>query len=262
MLYFIYFLLGFIATLIGAIAGLGGGIIIKPLLDLLGDYNLQSISVLSVFTVFMMAVVSLISSKQFRKQIDKTQSLYIAIGSINGGLIGKFIFRFLIEQEIVTNQIVGQIQSAMLVGIMVIILILMNFRHLFTTYKLSHPTSIVAIGFLLGILSAFLGIGGGPLNVAILCWLFSMNTKQATINSVFIIFFSQLAAISVIVFGNNWSSYQLHMLPAMIIGGALGGLLGSRFAILINTNQIMKVFNVTIFCIMFINIYNFFHTSQ
>ena len=43
-------------------------------------------------------------------------------------------------------------------------------------------------------LSAFLGIGGGPINLAILSFCFSMDSKTAALNSLYIILFSQAAS--------------------------------------------------------------------
>lgn len=59
MIELIYFIIGLIATLIGSLAGLGGGIIIKPMLDLLGHFDVATITILSAATVFAMSIVSL-----------------------------------------------------------------------------------------------------------------------------------------------------------------------------------------------------------
>ena len=53
----IYFLVGIIATTIGAISGIGGGVIIKPVLDTLGNYDISTISILSSFTRFLCQIV-------------------------------------------------------------------------------------------------------------------------------------------------------------------------------------------------------------
>ena len=42
----------------------------------------------------------------------------------------------------------------------------------------------------LGILSSFLGIGGGPINLVVLFFFFSMDTKTAAQNSLYTILFS------------------------------------------------------------------------
>ncbi|MCD8330303.1 MAG: sulfite exporter TauE/SafE family protein, partial [Lachnospiraceae bacterium] len=47
-----------------------------------------------------------------------------------------------------------------------------------------------------GFLGAFLGIGGGPFNVAALTYFFSMDMKTAAQNSLYIIVFSQATGIA------------------------------------------------------------------
>ncbi len=49
----VYFLIILFATIVGAGAGMGGGVIIKPTLDLISDYNVVTISFLSSVTVFL-----------------------------------------------------------------------------------------------------------------------------------------------------------------------------------------------------------------
>lgn len=56
-----------LATTIGATAGLGGGVIIKPLLDLIGWHSLADISFISTCTVLSMALYSV--SNQLRHGI-------------------------------------------------------------------------------------------------------------------------------------------------------------------------------------------------
>lgn len=51
------------------------------------------------------------------------------------------------------------------------------------------------MGVLLGIISSFLGIGGGPINLVVLGYCFSMDSKTAAVISLYIILFSQLASL-------------------------------------------------------------------
>src|SRR5699024_12677236 len=78
----IYFLTGLIATMFGSMAGLGGGFIIKPVLDFLGDYGVESIAVLSVSTVFGLGWVSLLTSGKSDVKLNVKSSFPIALGSI------------------------------------------------------------------------------------------------------------------------------------------------------------------------------------
>ena len=51
---FICFLISFIASTVGAICGVGGGVIIKPVLDLFGVASVSTVSFLSGCTVLSM----------------------------------------------------------------------------------------------------------------------------------------------------------------------------------------------------------------
>ncbi|MFK4998842.1 TSUP family transporter [Bacillus sp. N9] len=90
----IYFLVGLLASTIGAIAGLGGGIIIKPVLDGIGTYDVATIGILSAATVFAMACVSLLKAARSGVKVNGKVSYLLAIGSISGGIIGKFFLTF------------------------------------------------------------------------------------------------------------------------------------------------------------------------
>ena len=54
----VYFLIAICATTVGSLTGMGGGVIIKPLMDVLHGFDVQTIGVLSAITVFAMSVVS------------------------------------------------------------------------------------------------------------------------------------------------------------------------------------------------------------
>ncbi|WP_282155929.1 sulfite exporter TauE/SafE family protein [Cytobacillus gottheilii] len=254
-MFIVYFAIGLIATVFGAVAGLGGGVIIKPVLDLFGDFDLPTIGVLSAATVLSMAAVSLIKLRNKEVKIDKGTSSILAAGSILGGLAGKTVFN-VIAISLNVPTITAIIQSTLLAILLTLILIYFKKKHSLKSYLVKNGVIIFLVGGALGFLSAFLGIGGGPLNVAILCLLFSMSTKNAGVNSIFIIFFSQLSALLLIAFSGGFGDYDLSMLYVMIPGGILGGWIGSNIVTKITNSQVEKIFNIAILIIILINLYN------
>ncbi len=260
VIFILYFAIGLIASTLGAIAGLGGGVIIKPVLDLFGHYDLPTIGVLSAATVLSMATVSLIKMRKSDVKVDKVSSSFIALGSILGGIIGKAIFN-LIAISLNIPMITAIIQSSLLAILLSLIFIYFKKKHSLKSYLVKNKAIILAVGFTLGFLSAFLGIGGGPLNVAVLCLLFSMTAKNAGLNSIFIIFFSQLSALLLIAFTSGFGDYNLIMLTVMIPGGILGGLIGSMIVTKLSNVQVEKIFNIAILIIIFINLYNIVKVS-
>ena len=251
----IYFAVGIIATIFGALAGLGGGVIIKPVLDLLGDYDVGTISILSAATVFSMSVVSLINSRKSEVTVNVKQSFTIAIGSIVGGFIGKVLFNQIVDW-IGISDLVTVIQSVMIASLMIVIYVLVRHREKFTKRNVHNKVAIFCMGIILGLIAAFLGIGGGPLNVAILSMFFAMSAKEAALNSIFIIFFSQLSALMLTAFSTGFASFDLSMLGFMIVGGVSGGLIGSRISRMVSNETVLKIFMVGIVGIICISVFN------
>lgn len=141
---------------------------------------------------------------------------------------------------------------------MMIIFMFVRFEHAIKTYEVQSNSLISLVGLGLGVLSAFLGIGGGPLNIAILRFMFSMNAKEAMINSIFIIVFSQFSNLLMIGFTTGYSRYDLSMLGYMIVGGILGGFLGAMLAAKFTDRQVEIIFNALLVAILLINLYIFF----
>ncbi|MCG4734228.1 TSUP family transporter, partial [Casaltella massiliensis] len=110
----------------------------------------------------------------------------------------------------------------------------------------------------LGAISAFLGIGGGPINVATFTILFSMIANEAARNSILVIFFSQGSKIISIAVTTGFSSYNLDMLPYMLVGGVLGGIIGYKINKAVSEKSIIKIFNSVTLSIILLNLYNIF----
>lgn len=252
----IYFLVALFSTICGSMAGLGGGVIIKPVLDFLGDYNIATIGVLSAFTIFSMAIVSTIKQLSYKGKIDIKNTGMLGIGSVLGGLLGQKILSFTLK--VLESNIVSLIQSGVLALLLIFVYVYMNNKERFKSYKINNIFISAIIGIFLGIIASFLGIGGGPINVAFLTIFFSMEAKDAARDSVLIILFSQASKLLTIAFSTGFASYDLKMLPCMILGGVLGGFIGAKFNRKFSNKVILKVFNTITILIILLNIYNFF----
>jgi uncharacterized membrane protein YfcA len=246
----IYFVVALFATTLGALAGLGGGVIIKPVLDALNYHDLGTIGFLSSVTILSMAIVSVI--KQCLNGFTITQKLVLlAIGSVIGGTLGNFAFSFA-TASLPANQ-VKAIQALTLI----IILVFVVFKNKLPSMEIQSRILTFITGLLLGMISAFLGIGGGPINVAVLCMLFSMPVKPAASGSIFIILFAQIGKIVTIARTTGFDAYDsaflLFMIPAGIIGGFLGAALNKK----LTSKTIDTLFQYTLIGLIGLNIYNF-----
>ncbi|MRZ81823.1 TSUP family transporter [Paeniclostridium sordellii] len=253
----LYFLIAIISTIIGSAAGIGGGVIIKPALDALSKYSLPTVNLLSSSTIFIMSIVTVFYQLKKKNKINSKNIIIVAIGSIIGGVIGQKIMTLLTSSRININ-IINNVQSVMLIILLLIVFIYMKNKSNIKTYNINNITLIGLLGLFLGAISAFLGIGGGPMNVAAFTILFSMSANEAARNSIIVIFFSQGSKILSIALTTGFSNYKLEMLPIMLIGGVLGGIIGYRLNKSVSEKNIVKIFNTVLIAIVILNVYNIF----
>lgn len=245
----LYFIIVLAATTAGAIAGVGGGVIIKPALDALGHYDIATIGVLSSAAVLSMAIVS--TARRFSKglKIDK-KIIMLALGAIAGGIAGKEIFYLLVGS--IDAGIVSVIQSSLIALLMIIIL----FKNKIPRICINAWYGVLITGLLLGLIASFLGIGGGPINVAVLFLLLNMDIKKAAIGSIFIILMAQASKIATISLTGGFAGYDLGMLWYMIPAGITGGLLGSWLHNKVSEKAVHLMFDITVGVVIAICIFN------
>ncbi|UUV17194.1 sulfite exporter TauE/SafE family protein [Fusobacteria bacterium ZRK30] len=246
----LYFGIGLLATIFGSLVGLGGGVVIKPVLDAIGTYDLTTIGILSSFTVFSMAVVS--TGKQIKKgfKIEKNM-LVIAAGSILGGGIGNLLFGIFLKT--LNNE---GFATAIQGFILAFLLILVLFKENFSKYHVKNYLWLFLVGMILGTIASFLGIGGGPINVMVLVLLMNMDIKKAAITSILIILLSQFTKLTLIFIETGFIGLDLSMLYVMIPGGILGGFIGAHFNHKLTHETIHRIFNISIIALVILNIYN------
>lgn len=246
----LYFCIGLLATIFGSLVGLGGGVVIKPVLDAIGTYDLTTIGILSSFTVFSMAVVS--TGKQMKKgfKVEKNM-LVIAAGSILGGGIGNSLFGIFLK-TLNNEGLATAIQGFILAGLLILVL----FKEKFQKYHLKNYFILFLIGMVLGTIASFLGIGGGPINVMVLVLLLDMDIKKSAVTSILIILLSQFAKLIFIFVGVGFDGYDLSMLYVMIPGGILGGFVGAHFNHKLSHETIHRIFNTAVIILVILNFYN------
>lgn len=246
----LYFAIGLLATIFGSLVGLGGGVVIKPVLDAIGTYDLTTIGILSSFTVFSMAVVS--TGKQMKKgfKVEKNM-LVIAAGSILGGGIGNLLFGIFLK-TLNDEGLATAIQGLMLAFLLILVL----FKENFPKYHIKNYLGLFSVGMLLGTIASFLGIGGGPINVMVLVLLMNMDIKKAAITSILIILLSQFTKLTLIFIETGFTGLDLSMLSVMIPGGILGGFIGAHYNHKLTHETIHRIFNIAIIALVVLNIYN------
>ena len=179
----------------------------------------MQVDFLSACAVFTMSIVS--TAKQLRSKVsfDKKIILFIAFGSIAGGFLGSYcidIFSGIAEQGMIRC-----IQAFTLAILLTTVSVYVAKDR--KSFHIRNNFAIIFVGLSLGFIASFLGIGGGPINVAVLALFFSMNVKESAVYSVAIIFFSQLSKLITIFassgiqpYAHQWKTL-IFILPAAIL---------------------------------------------
>lgn len=249
----LYAFIALIASLLGAFCGLGGGVIIKPLLDAFTDLDASEVSLLSTFCVLTISLTSVIRYALQKTKIDFKQSITVGIGAAIGGSCGAFLFSGL--QSTADDGFITFIQSVFIAILLGVSVIYMSFLRKKVSFKIKNPAVILLAGLILGTVSSFLGIGGGPINVALTVLLFSLDVKTAAVSSLVIILFSQISkVISLSLTGGITGELSLLiiLLPVAFCGAVLGAWLNKR----LKEKYILAAYNLTVCSLVAITVFN------
>ncbi|WP_298030723.1 sulfite exporter TauE/SafE family protein [uncultured Dysosmobacter sp.] len=249
------FLVCLFASMVGGICGIGGGVIIKPTLDAMGIMSVSTISFLSGLTVLSMSLISVFRQRKNRL-VEMRIGSFLAAGAVVGGMIGNALFQA-VKSAAGQDDFVGMIQAAVLALVTFLTLLYSVFlRRRLPSYRVTNSAACIGVGGIMGILSSFLGIGGGPINLAVLYFIFSMDTKKAAANSLYIIMFSQIASFCTSCVRGTIPEFSWGYLIVMVTAGVLGGLLGTRVNKKLSAAVVDKLFAGLMCVIILICIYN------
>jgi len=256
MIYLLYFLICFMASIAGAICGIGGGVVIKPVLDMMQMGPPATINFLSGCTVLSMSLYSV--SKALRagdSKVEMSTGTPLALGAAAGGVVGKEMFSA-VKASFNGSPMVGGVQAVAL-GIITLGTLLYTInKSRIQTRSTSNKLACLVIGLLLGIMSSFLGIGGGPINLVVLGYFFGMDSKTAAANSLYIILFSQSASLLATVLTASVPEFRIGVLLLMVAGGIGGGIVGRKLNKRMDNKAVDKLFIGLMVLIVGICVYN------
>lgn len=120
--YILVFAVCFLASLLGPLCGIGGGVIIKPVVDAMNVMSVSTVSFLSSMSVLIMSLSTLAqNAASGQSDIDARAMSPIAVSSAVGGVIGKMLFNRL-ESVFPDAELVGAVQAAVLIVLAVLVL--------------------------------------------------------------------------------------------------------------------------------------------
>lgn len=249
----IYFIVIVSSNAVGALSGMGGGVIIKPVFDLVGLDTVAAVSFYSTVAVFTMSIVSTFRQIKNGIHIQWNIAKWLVVGSIIGGALGNVTFTWLLS-ILQNDNLVKAIQIVLMLITLFFVLAYNHYR--WQSWQLEGAVSYLLCSLVTGYISSLLGIGGGPINVALLMLCFGMPIKLSTVYSIIIIFASQLAKLVAIQWDTGISAYDLSVLLYIIPAAVLGGILGATLSKIMPDSKVSMVFNAVVILVIFINLYN------
>ncbi|WP_100012995.1 sulfite exporter TauE/SafE family protein [Lentibacillus sediminis] len=222
-------IIGIIAGGYGTIVGAGGGFIFVPALLLLMDMDPVIAAGSGLVIVLINSITGVVGYAK-QKKIQYKTALTIGISALPGALLGVWLL------QVYSSQYFYVIFASILTGL-----------GAFLFYKNSpwektvpsaatqgetkalNSSLLIPLGLVMGVLSSYLGIGGGWLLVPILVYLFKVPTHQAAATSILsLCLYSTVGVISHLYYQNiDWITVFFGG-AGVIIGANLGVMLSQR----------------------------------
>ncbi len=231
------FFIGISAGIIGALIGIGGGVITTPALALLGlpPYIISSSSLIGVVSTSISSTI--IFSK--KKLIDYVTGYKIGIITIPTSILGAFL-----SKEISINDFKFYFAIVLLSVATYIIfknkILLKNNSNSKNNGRilkiLIYPTALIG-----GLISSLFGVGGGIVYVPLLILILDTKMKIASPTSQFILLFSSVTGLAThIILGHPDYIYGI----IIAIGSAIGAQLGARLLTRVKEKTLSLIFAI------------------
>jgi len=249
----IYAVVIFLACVIGAIVGLGGGVFIRPIFEAIGEHNNANIAFFSSTAILSMAIVSTLKKMKDGLSVKIKMAALISIGAVVGGMLGDLLRQQLLSVMYNESnlQLVQNIVTILVLALSIFATLKRDLR-----YEIKSYVVLPFIGIGLGAVASFLAIGGGPINVPILMIFFGLSIKTATSYSIIIIFFSHASRLVTMGVSNGFGYFDTRLLPFIIIAAMLGGFLGANLSRVFSEGVVKKLFIAALSVVIVLNIFN------
>jgi uncharacterized protein len=247
---FVIIFMGAVVGFLSGMFGVGGGFLMTPLLIFYGIP--PAVAVGTEASQIVASSVSGVLAHLKRMTVDFTMGGFLVAGGGVGAVVGIFIFRYFramgqIETFISLAYIVflGLIGSLMMVESMRALLrapdaprprrkhrsvewmAVMPFAMRFRRSQIYiSPIPPIILGFLVGVLSAIMGVGGGFIMVPAMLYILKMPTNVVIGTSLFQIIF--VTAIATVLHAAANQTVDIVLSLLLLSGGVIGAQIGAR----------------------------------
>lgn len=228
------FILGVAVGFVGTFLGIGGGIIIVPVLILL--YNLPpnivvGTSLLIILLSSIVGVALQIKSKNYNLKVAIT----LSIASMPGALIGAYLVK------IIYLPFLKYIISATLLSISIYIFKKSDNKIVENEIHQTKLNFAIAISFLIGIISTIVGIGGGIFQIPQMIYSLNMPIVNAIPTSQLIILLTSLSAT---IAHFQFQNIDFSIVLPIFLGTIPGNFIALNFSKKISSITLKKIFSI------------------
>lgn len=236
-------MLGLLAGAFGAVLGLGGGIIIVPVLTLFFRVPIEK--AIGTSLVSVIATSSGAAAVYVQERLtDIRLGMSLELGTTLGAVTGAFAVAWM-----------GHETLALLFGLFLIYGGVSMLRKLtggeeeeaapvVGSYEVRRMPLGMAVSYLAGGISGMLGVGGGPIKVPLMYLAMGIPLRVATATSNFMI--GVTAAASAFIYYSRGSIDMLTTAP-VVLGVFFGSLAGSQLARSIRSRYVLALFVLVMF---------------
>ncbi|WBU59070.1 sulfite exporter TauE/SafE family protein [Paracoccus albus] len=250
--------LGGIVGLMSGMFGVGGGFLITPLLFFIGIP--PAIAVATGANQVVASSVSGVLGHVKRRTVDFRMGTVLLIGGLIGSALGVLVFNLLTRLGQV--ELVVQISYVIMLGFVGSMMLIESLRALRRTrsgkrtarrhhgwihalpFKVKFRSSglylsvlpPLAVGLLVGVLSAMMGVGGGFIMVPAMIYLLGMPTKVVIGTSLFQITF--VTAFTTLMHAVSYNTVDVMLAVLLIVGGVIGAQLGTQLGARLRAEQL------------------------
>ncbi len=268
---FVLLALGAGVGFLSGVFGVGGGFLLTPFLIFIGVP--PAVAVASSANQLVGASVSGVLAHWRRGNVDFKMGAILLIGGFLGSLLGVWLFGLL--RRIGQVELVINLCFVLLLGTLGALMLIEGTRTLMRRRKLGAPRRKLhqhiwvhglplkmrfrrsklyisallplALGFLIGILSAIMGIGGGFVMVPAMIYLLGMPTVIVPGTSLFQIIF--VAATVTVLQAINNRTVDAVLAVVLLIGGVLGAQIGTRMGSRLRGDQLRIMLAVLVLAV-------------
>ena len=260
--------LGTVVGVLSGIFGVGGGFLLTPLLIFIGVP--PAVAVASAANQLVGASVSGAMAHWRRGNLDLQMAGILLVGGLFGSSLGVWLFALM--RRLGQIELVISLSYALLLSVLGVLMLTESVRAML---RLRSPSSgrrklhqhiwlhglplklrfrrsklyisallPLVLGFVVGILSAVMGVGGGFVMVPAMIYILGMPTAVVPGTSLFQIIFVA-AAVTVLQAVENGTVDMLLVL-ILLVGGVIGAQLGSRLSMRLRAEQLRALLAVIV----------------